>query len=133
MHNIIKHRSKNKIGGKWIIIAAVGTALGMLYAANRKRIMEQKTIREIWGEITDELESDYSKIRENISEAAHEAEEKARFLKKEYDDIVENTVNDFSHKRHWSRDAKQKLLSHLKDDWEKLRQKIQEGKDEIFK
>ncbi|MBP9717997.1 YtxH domain-containing protein [Candidatus Gracilibacteria bacterium] len=133
------------------VAAALGAGLGLLFAPkdgsamrsklmdkvkdlahrfNKNRVQVQEAVKEIFGEITDELEKDYVEIRSHILAAVDEIEDKAKFSKKKYESIVEDTINEFAEGREWATKEKNNLIKNLKEEWENIKEEFETSAEE---
>lgn len=88
---------------------------------NRNREQLQTDIQEIWGEVTDELEQDYSELRNKLFASLEEVKDKANLTRKKYDELVDDIVDSYSEERDWKHSSVSRLQKHIKNEWEGIK------------
>ncbi len=104
--------------------------LSARFTKNREQL--QADVKEVWGEVTDELEHNYIEMRSLFLATLDDVKDKASFTYKKYEEIVDDVVTEFADDRGWTHGQKSKLVKHLKNEWEDLKEHFQlgSGKDE---
>lgn len=97
---------------------------------NKNREQLQEDIKEIWGEVTDELEKDYVELRSSFLATIDDVKDKANFTFKKYEEIVDDVVTEFTDDRGWTHSQKNKLAKHLKNEWESMKDHFSFGSEE---
>ncbi len=147
------HHSSNQKGkgplsaGLGFAIAmALGATLGVLFAPKegvetQKDIMEkaqqlakkinksredvQTTVKNIFGEVSDDLEKNYLELQGNILAQMDDMEDQAELTQKKYDEIVSETVKEFSKDKKWSQKIVKNLKENFSEAWKELKKSIQ--------
>ena len=140
--NYHKDKGSNLLG---IAVAmAIGAALGLIFAPKSGEEMRQETaekakeiarkfkktreevastVKEIFGEINDELERNYIEIRANVLTMLEDLKERGEVTKENYQKMVEKTVKQFSKGKKWSETAIKKLREDLESSWDEIMEK----------
>lgn len=131
------HSKGGLTAGLGIAVAmALGATLGILFAPKegtetQKDIMEkahelakkfkksrkevQETLKNIFGEVTKELEENYLELQGNI--LAQLDDIKDELTEKKYYKIVQDAVTQFSEDKKWTEKSIHSLVSELQKDW----------------
>lgn len=78
----------------------------------------QETIKDIFGEINDELKKSYLSIQSEILTQIDELKEQGSLTKKKYDNAVEDIVNRYAKETKWGKDQINKLIKNFQANWE---------------
>ena len=120
------------------VAMALGATLGVLFAPKegketqkdlmgkaqelaknfkKNRVEIQESIQKVFGEVTKELEENYLELEGNILARMDELKDKAELTKQKYEEIVQDTVEQFSKGKKWSGKNIQALIKELQKDW----------------
>ncbi len=127
------------------ITAAVGTAVGMIFAPKKMEDLKdeavkkakvlaknfkktrkdiQNSVKDIFGEVNDELEVLYLKLQGYMMAALHEVKESASLDK--YKKIAKEAIAEFADEHDFDKSTLNKLAKHLEADFEDMRAKMKE-------
>lgn len=120
------------------IAMALGATLGILFAPkegaetqkdimdkaqqlakkfNKNREDVQSIVKNIFGEVSDELEKDYLELQGDILAMADDIKDKTELTQKKYDEIVHDAVKQFSKGKKWTEKSVHSLIEEFKKDW----------------
>lgn len=120
------------------IAMALGATLGILFAPkegsetqkdimdkaqqlakkfNKNREDVQAIVKNIFGEVSDELEKDYLELQGDILATADDLKDKTELTQKKYDEIVHDAVKQFSKGKKWTEKSVHSLIEEFKKDW----------------
>lgn len=91
---------------------------------DHKREEIQENVREIFGNVTDDLERAYIDIRSLALTAMDELKEKGQLSKARYEEAIRSIVDDFAEERNLSKKESDNLRKSLFKDWESLKSKF---------
>lgn len=127
------------------IAMALGATLGVLFAPKegsetQKDIMEkaqhlakkfkksradiQKSVKNIFGEVSDELEKNYLELQGNILAQWDHIQDKAELTQRKYNEIVSEKTKEFSRSKKWSEKIIKKLQENFVKDWNELKKSL---------
>ncbi|MFA5828915.1 MAG: YtxH domain-containing protein [Candidatus Gracilibacteria bacterium] len=120
------------------IAMALGATLGILFAPkegtetqkdimdkaqqlakkfNKNREDVQTIVKNIFGEVSDELEKDFLELQGDILATADDIKDKTELTQKKYDEIVHDAVKQFSKGKKWTEKSVHSLIEEFKKDW----------------
>ncbi len=120
------------------IAVALGASLGILFAPKKgsetqKDISEkasllakkfkksrgevQESVKNIFGEVTKELEESYLEVHGNILASLDNIKDEADLTQKKYNEIVQNAVDDLSKDKEWAEKSIKGLIKDLQKEW----------------
>jgi|GEM_PF-861614 len=123
------------------VAMAIGATLGVMFAPKKgeetqkdiadraqniakkfkkTRAEVQKTVEEVFGETSEDLEKAYIQIRADILAGIDDVKDKAKFTQDSYNKMVEDTVKGFSKGKKWTEKAVKNLTKNLEDQWDEL-------------
>lgn len=127
------------------LAGAIGATIGLLFAPKRGEEMRgdimhraqdlavkfrksrediQDALRNIFGEVSEELERDYIQLRAMIMAQIDELQEGSDLTKDRYSDLVSRAVKTFSKGKSWTKDTIQSLKQHFEDEWDDVRSRM---------
>jgi gas vesicle protein len=133
-----KRKNPFSAGLGFAVAMALGATLGILFAPKegaetQKDIMEkaqqlankfnknredvQTIVKNIFGEVNDELEKDYLELQGHILAMADDIKDKTGLDQKKYDKIVHDAVKQFSKGRKWTEKSINALIEEFNKDW----------------
>ena len=129
-------------GGLGLAVAmALGATLGILFAPkegaetqkdlvekaqqlarqfNKNREDVQATVKNIFGEVSDELEKNYLEVQGDILAQLDELKGKTDLTQKKYNEMIADTVSNFSKGKKWSKNVIKNLQDSFGDAWEEM-------------
>jgi len=147
MDNQDKHEKgkKNKHHGGGLlalaIAAAIGTAAGIIFAPKsgeetrddlsaqaallakkftKTRADIQKSLKEIFGDVSEELEKNYIQVRANVLEGVENLKERSELTQRKYNEIVETAVAKYAEGRDWTVKSINELIKNIQQDWQDI-------------
>lgn len=87
----------------------------------QKREDLQAKVLDVFGELSDELESSYIEVRGKVLADLHSTKEGVKLTQDKFDEVVEEIVDQFSQKKKWSGKVAKALKTNLKLDWEEIK------------
>lgn len=84
----------------------------------------QKNVKEIFGEVTDDLERAYIDVRSLALTAMDELKERGQLTKVKYEAAIADIVEDFAKERDLSKKETENLKKSLVGDWDSLKAKF---------
>lgn len=135
------------------IAAAAGAALGVFFTSKRtahlrkdmiekgkcivkrfhKNRMEMKEhIRDIFGEVNNDLERSYADIHRTVKDAVEEAKQTGQLTRERFGDIVRQAVYSVRSRiaTAWNEEINGKLLSHFEKGWEEMKEEKDKKEEE---
>jgi len=151
-----QQKVKNSFGRglSMAIAVALGATLGILFAPkegaetqkdiwekaqqlaknfNKNREDVQETIKNIFGEVSEELEKSYLEIQGDIFAQIDEIKDKADFTEKKYHEIVAHTIKEFSKGKKWSQATIERLQENFGEAWKDVKASLSEKTEEAKK
>lgn len=126
--------------------AVIGAAIGIMFAPKsgeetREEIMQkakniakkfdmtrediQKNVKEVFGEVSDDLEKAYLEIRGSILAYAEEINEKNKLTQKEYNELVDEVVKDYSKGKKWAEKTIEHLIKNIQKTWKEAKEDLE--------
>ena len=120
------------------VAMALGATLGVLFAPkegtetqkdiaekamllakkfNKSRKEVQAAVKDIFGEVTEELEKNYLELQGEILASIDDIKDIKELTENKYDQIVQDVVKHFSKGKKWTEKAIKNLIEELKKDW----------------
>lgn len=90
--------------------------LAKKFKKNRKEMKE--ILRNIFGEVTQELEESYLKLQEDILAKLDDVKDDSGLTQKKYNGIVKDVVINFSKEKKWAKKSVDALIKKLQKDLE---------------
>ena len=148
------HEKEGGMSALGIAIAAVaGAALGVFFTSKRtahlrKDMLEkgkylvkkfqknrreiQEHIRDIFGDVNDDLERSYADIQRTVKGAVEEAKQTGQLTRERFGDIVRQAVYSVRSRiaTAWNEEINGKLLSHFEKGWEEMKEEKDKKEEE---
>lgn len=127
------------------IAMALGATLGILFAPkegsetqkdiaekahhlakkfNKSRADLQKSVKVIFGEVSDELEKNYLELQGDILAQWDLVQDKAELTQKKYNEIVSDKIKEFARSKKWSERVIKKLQENFVKDWDEIKRSM---------
>lgn len=128
---------------RWTVATLIGTGIGLLFVTDKgkeirsdmkvkaKEIAKnfkktrgdvQNMVKSIFGKVNEDLEKDYVEIKGHILTEIEN--QKDKITKDKYEELIDDTVKNFSKAREWSSDSIKKLSKNLKEEWQDLKKDL---------
>ena len=136
-------KQKMSFGKMGLAIAAtIGTALGIMYMLreneeendlkkkaaelakkfNKNRKQVQENVKNIFGEVNENLEKGYLELRGNILAELDYIQEIALLDKNKYEALIDRSVKEFSKEKKWPEESIDELKKELKSEWKEIQE-----------
>lgn len=130
---------------KWALVAALATGVGLLLKTEKgheirdevaikakemadrftqKREDLQDKVKEIFGEVNEDLEHSYIEIKGHLLSDLNALKREAKLTKKSFDQTVDRLIEQYSEEKKWSKKVSQSLKDDLSDQWEDIQSKL---------
>ena len=131
----------------WTLAAAIGAGLGLLFAPksgeelredikdqahklkekwnlNRQEIQEK--VKDIFGEVSEDLEKSYISARSELMAGIEELKEKGEVTKEKFSELIEDILDGVSEKTEYPKKTLDKFKKSLKDEWDNFKENMSE-------
>lgn len=138
-----EQKQKVNVGKMGLAIAAtIGTALGLMYILketeqekelkkkadelakkfHKTRKQIQENVKNIFGDVSEELEKKYLELRGNILAELDYIRERALLDKNKYEALIDRAVKEFSKDKKWPEKSVEELKKELKGEWNEIQE-----------
>jgi gas vesicle protein len=87
----------------------------------QKREDLQEKVSNVFGELTDDLETSYLEVQGKVLADVHSLKKGADLTKEKFDQMVDKAVEEYSKQRQWSEGVTKELKTNLKQDWKEIK------------
>lgn len=86
----------------------------------QKREELQEKVKDVFGELSDELETTYLEVQGKVLAEVHSLKKGVELTQDKFSDLVDEAVDEYSKSREWASSVSKKLKVQLKKDWKDI-------------